>query len=316
MKRRDFIKLSLLSASTLGLNFYSVPTFGMGGKSRNKLIYIFLKGGADPLSIFPPSSGFPRPQIKNVIKYNAQLGIHPLLDLENIRKSKHLQIFTHIGVDPKFHVRSHFEQIEQIERGYIKDGAGFFSRHINNNPNLNLKAVAIGGQIPDSLLGADVPLITKISDLTKGFDAGVLKTGRSERLELFKNNKYPESRFSQTAMNAINNYDALAEGYSDPAKYSSDTFVQACQAAAMLSQSPGNQGTFDPSIMTIDFGGWDDHISLNADSETSEFSNRVKKLNDGLKALYEGMSENTLVVVMSEFGRTININNNGGTDHG
>ena len=53
MNRRDFLRYSLAATGAFGLNLYSIPSFALDNR-REKLIYIFLRGGADVLSLFPP----------------------------------------------------------------------------------------------------------------------------------------------------------------------------------------------------------------------------------------------------------------------
>ncbi len=305
MKRRDFIKLSLLSASAFGLNVYSDPLFAMAGNPRKKLVFIFLKGGADVLSMFPPAqiTSF-RETINNCKEYNKDLKIHPSLPL-NEDLIKNLMIFTHTGVRIKSS-RSHFDQIEQIEKGYESDG--YFARALGKLK----KGVAIGAKVPTSFLGADVPLISNLSDINKGFELGDVKMTRRERLALFNTSK--NSVLKTIVPKAIDDYDNIEKGFFNADSTKSD-FVSSCVTASELTQSP-KDGSFEPSIITIDFGGWDDHINLDPNNSSSAFSTRLSTLNNGLIALNDGMSSETIVVVMSEFGRTIRINPSKGADHG
>lgn len=334
MKRRDFIKLSLLSAGAFGLNVYSDPLFAMPGNPQKKLVFIFLKGGADVLSMFPPSqileewvpneipeamqgqilkdkikvTSIPnkvnyREKINGCRKYNESLDIHPSLTL-NDDLIKNLMIFTHTGVQNNGS-RSHFVQIERIEKGYKNDG--YFTRALGD-----LKGVAIGSNVPKSFMGADVPLISNLSDINIGFELGDVKMTRSERLKLFNTSK--NSVLKTIVPKAIANYNDIEKGF-----YKSDSkdsnFVSSCVTAAELTQPP-KEGSFEPSIITIDFGGWDDHINLDPNNPDSAFSTRLTTLNKGLIALNDGMSSETIVVVMSEFGRTLCINPSKGADHG
>ena len=305
MKRRDFIKLSLLSAGAFGLSVYSDPLFAMAGNPRKKLVFIFLKGGADVLSMFPPvkKSDF-RDSIDNCKKYNDHLKIHPSLGLTQ-DLINNLMIFTHTGVKRAVSSRSHFVQIEKIEKGYDKDG--YFARKLES-----LKGVAIGSNVPKSFMGADVPLISNLSDIKTGFDLGKVSMARSERLGLFMTRT--NSVLRNLVPKAIADYDKIERDFYDE-KSTGSEFEDYCKTAAALTKPP-KDGEFEPSIITIDFGGWDDHINLNPNDPDSDFSTRLKTLNDGLIALNNGMSSETIVVVMSEFGRTLRINPSKGADHG
>ncbi len=67
----------------------------------------------------------------------------------------------------------------------------------------------------------------------------------------------------------------------------------------------------------IDVGGWDTHVNQGAAS--GALANNLKSLGRGLQLLAQGLGnewKNTLVVVISEFGRTFKENGDRGTDHG
>ena len=68
----------------------------------------------------------------------------------------------------------------------------------------------------------------------------------------------------------------------------------------------------------VDVGGWDTHVGQGAG--TGYLANRLEELGRGVAGFAQEMGDeswrNTVVVVISEFGRTFRENGNGGTDHG
>jgi uncharacterized protein (DUF1501 family) len=67
----------------------------------------------------------------------------------------------------------------------------------------------------------------------------------------------------------------------------------------------------------VDVGGWDTHVSEGA--AQGALANNIESLGRGLAALSQelgGEWRNTVVAVVSEFGRTFRENGNKGTDHG
>jgi uncharacterized protein (DUF1501 family) len=67
----------------------------------------------------------------------------------------------------------------------------------------------------------------------------------------------------------------------------------------------------------IDVGGWDTHVGQGG--ATGQLANRLGELGKGLALFADEMGpqwNNTVVVVVSEFGRTFRENGNRGTDHG
>jgi uncharacterized protein (DUF1501 family) len=75
----------------------------------------------------------------------------------------------------------------------------------------------------------------------------------------------------------------------------------------------------DPSVRlaVIGLGGWDTHV--NQGNHKGQLAGRLRPFGEGLAALARGLGEawrDTIIVVLSEFGRTVRENGNGGTDHG
>jgi uncharacterized protein (DUF1501 family) len=67
----------------------------------------------------------------------------------------------------------------------------------------------------------------------------------------------------------------------------------------------------------VDVGGWDTHVGEGG--ANGQLATRLEELGRGLSALAAGMGSawrDTVVVVLSEFGRTFRENGNRGTDHG
>src|SRR5882762_1564056 len=71
------------------------------------------------------------------------------------------------------------------------------------------------------------------------------------------------------------------------------------------------------NLAFIDVGGWDTHV--NEGSAQGQLSNLLGNLGQGLSGFAQQMGPawtSTLVVVISEFGRTFRENGTRGTDHG
>ena len=82
----------------------------------------------------------------------------------------------------------------------------------------------------------------------------------------------------------------------------------AAAAGAMLRATDG------PRIAALEIGGWDTHTA-----QATRIAGPLKQLDAGLVALKTALGaqwQQTIVLVMTEFGRTARINGTGGTDHG
>jgi uncharacterized protein (DUF1501 family) len=72
-----------------------------------------------------------------------------------------------------------------------------------------------------------------------------------------------------------------------------------------------------PRIAVVESGGWDTHA--NQGSATGSLANRLEGLDQGLDALRRQLGttwSDTVVAVVTEFGRTVKVNGTRGTDHG
>jgi uncharacterized protein (DUF1501 family) len=89
-------------------------------------------------------------------------------------------------------------------------------------------------------------------------------------------------------------------------------FTETMQSAAkFLSSDDG------PNIAVVEFGGWDTHA--NQGSTAGALAGKFSALDKGLTALQRDLKtewNNTVVVVATEFGRTVHVNGTRGTDHG
>src|SRR5207248_8202302 len=75
----------------------------------------------------------------------------------------------------------------------------------------------------------------------------------------------------------------------------------------------------DPKIRfaVVSLGGWDTHVRQG--SHAGQLAERLRPFGDGLAAFAKALGadwQDTAVVVLSEFGRTVRENGDGGTDHG
>jgi uncharacterized protein (DUF1501 family) len=83
------------------------------------------------------------------------------------------------------------------------------------------------------------------------------------------------------------------------------------QLAQLIKANLGVQVAF------ADIGGWDHHV--NEGSTQGQIANVLREFSDSLAALWTDLGdlgEDTVIITMSEFGRTARENGNRGTDHG
>ena len=84
------------------------------------------------------------------------------------------------------------------------------------------------------------------------------------------------------------------------------------QAAARFLIAPAG-----PRVAVLESGGWDTHA--NQGTAKGTLANRFRMLDEGLAALQHELAgewSNTVVLTVTEFGRTAAVNGTRGTDHG
>jgi len=129
--------------------------------------------------------------------------------------------------------------------------------------------------------------------LGTGAQAHAYREGRAARAEL-RADMAPEQQMADKGAPPANTYPAIA---------------------ARLARLIGQDRRIRLAFTAL--GGWDTHV--NQGSDKGQLANHLRPLGDGLAALAQNLGrdwDDTVVVVVSEFGRTARENGNHGTDHG
>jgi uncharacterized protein (DUF1501 family) len=327
MNRRGFLRLS--AGAALLMPSAAVRAADNDG-SRKRLIVILLRGAVDGLNVVVPYNDphyyESRPTIaigrpgtdQGVLPLDGQFGLHPALaSLLPLWNDKTLA-FVHAAGSPDA-TRSHFDAqlfIENGTPGHSTTPDGWMSRLLAALPGPHgpIDAVSIGHTLPQILKGMlpvanlalgpegakpmpiDQPEIGRAFDrLYGGSDAisEAYRQGRATRAELVGG--------LATEMRRADNGAPQPTGF--PA--------EAARLAHLIAQNRHIRLAF------LSLGGWDTHV--NQGKARGQLANRLKPLGDGLAALAKGLGaawDDTVAVVLSEFGRTVRENGNGGTDHG
>jgi uncharacterized protein (DUF1501 family) len=208
--------------------------------------------------------------------------------------------------------RSHFETQDNIESGEPTAGrdnfrSGFLARLSSALPDA--APIAFTQSLPLSFQGAgrDIPNISMKADPKSHFDA--------------RQASILSSMYQGTSLAA-----ATADGLALPATLSQDLRDEMVHASRGAPSAKGfaSQTQRIATLMRdryrlgfIDIGGWDTHV--NQGSISGGLANNLRNLGQGLAAYADALGEewnNTVVVVVSEFGRTFRENGDKGTDHG
>jgi uncharacterized protein (DUF1501 family) len=327
MNRRDFLRLSTAPV-LLPVGRSAWAAIAEGGPKR--LVVIFLRGAIDGINVVVPYDEKAyyddRPTIAigrpgtdgGVLPLDGHFGLHPaLLSLLPLWSNKTLA-FIHAAGSPD-PTRSHFDAQLFIENGTPGRNTtpdGWMNRLLAALPAPHgpTDAVSIGPTLPAILKGklpvANLPLGPQVADpmpldrpeLSQEFDrlyagddaiARAYHEGRAARAELLGD--------LAEEMRRANNGAPPPSGF--PA--------QAAQLGHLLRRDQRIRLAF------ASLGGWDTHV--NQGNHKGQLANHLRPLGDGLAILAKELGQawsDTVIVVLSEFGRTVHENGNGGTDHG
>ena len=328
--RRVFLRNSALAAvGTAALPaFLQRAALGAEQNAKTKrLVVIFQRGAADGLNIVVPHGEAAyyamRPSINiprsSVIDLDGFFGLHPAISsFQPMWKQGHLAIVHAAGSpDP---TRSHFDAQDFMESGTPGVKAtedGWLNRALHAAPpdESAFRAVALGPALPRILSGSEPAVaLNNINDFAVG---GRNTNPAANTFEAM----YAGSVDSVLHGTGRETFDAVKMLKSaDPANYAPATganypkgrFGDSLKQLAQLVKA--NLGV---QVAFADIGGWDHHV--NEGNTQGQIANVLGEFSQSLSAFYVDLGdlmEDTVVVTMSEFGRTARENGNRGTDHG
>lgn len=329
ISRRSFLKYASISATisiTTGWGHWIAATPSLNGQSK-RFIVVLLRGAADGLNIVVPyreatyyqarpNIAIPQPgETGGVLDLDGRFGLHPALaDLMPLWKSKQLG-FIHASGSPD-PTRSHFEAQDYLENGtpgVTRTTDGWLNRVLATFPGTThaTRAISIGPTTPYILAGGHPS-----SNLTPGGHASVLDRPRfRSAFDQMYQGDDPLSQAYREGKQARSLFKTDLEQEMVAASKGAPTPDYLAREAKRLAQlMAGKSGT---QLAVISLGGWDTHV--NQGNQGGQLANRLKPLGQGLVTLSQSLGslwDDTVVVVMSEFGRTVKENGNQGTDHG
>jgi len=320
MNRRELLfGAAALSPLVLAGRLYAAPANG------SRLLLVFLRGAYDAANVvIPIGSEFyyrARPNIavpkpgadpNAAIELNADWGLHPALKdtIYPLYQKGEVAFVAFAGTDDLS--RSHFETQDSIELGQPLTGtrnfqSGFMSR-LAGSIGATVTPIAFTGQLPLIFRGGSpIPNMSLNVGAKPGIDA------RQEQLI--------EAMYRDTPLAP-----AVSEGFAVEDEVYKSIAVEMQQASRGATSARGFELEAQRiarlmrdkyNLGFVDVGGWDTHV--NQGNAKGYLAGRLTELGKGVAAFAESMGPewaNTVVVVISEFGRTFRENGNRGTDHG
>jgi len=317
--RRDILKAagaSAIATGIPGITFAKVDT-------DSRFVLVILRGAADGLALVAPYGDGNYNKVRGELalpspgkdgglnKLDSMFGLHPSLTgiFDEYRKKQALIV--HAIASP-YRDRSHFDGQDVLENGTSSAG-------LLRDGWLNRALLPLGGSLGNEVaiaMAQNTPLVLRGDNSVTSWAPSQMSDADDSTLRRLQD-MYADDEFFATRLAQALKSQEIADGQTDMSRMRSRgndaqqmrTLMQA--TARFLAVDNG------PRIAVLEAGGWDTHA--NQGTTTGALANRLAGLDGGLTTLRDELGKawsSTVVVVVTEFGRTVAVNGTRGTDHG
>jgi uncharacterized protein (DUF1501 family) len=300
--RRTLLARGLGAACCLAASPLVTPVVLAAAPGDNRLVVIVLRGAMDGLSAFPPL-GDPalaamRPRLAataGVQELDGRFGLHPALGpLMPLWREGALAVAQAVAT-PYRGKRSHFDGQDLLEAGGSDPGEirdGWLNRALALIPGAEAETALSVGRASMLLLRGEAP--------TRAWSPGDrLRLQNDERGLLDR--LYADDPLFLRALQAAEGLAALDGGAE-------------VEGEDPIARFAGQRLAAETRIAAFSIGGWDTHVG-----QANAIVPPLRRLAQAIVTLRAATGpawDSTLVVAMTEFGRTARENGSGGTDHG
>jgi len=295
-----------------------------------KLVVVMLRGAVDGLSVVVPHGDANYARSRDEIAIPAPgadggaraldtlFALHPALAPLMPAWASGRLAFVHASGSPD-PTRSHFDAQDHMETatpGRRATPDGWMNRLLSvlEAPRAAVRGVSLGPSMPRILTGP-AQVAAMPSGAAPARPTSLPVNAALDRL-------YASDQATASAWTALRETRQAMAGAIGDAEGMDAGVAPGALPFAGLARDAGRLGALlrrEPSLRAAFFsvGGWDTHV--NQGGVRGQLSDRLGALAHGLDALARGLGErfdDTVIVVMSEFGRTVRQNGTRGTDHG
>ncbi len=319
LNRRALLGLGI-SVSFLGTQAFAASE---GDLAKKKLVVVICRGGMDGLSVSPPVGDADYAALRGsiamrpdqVLKLDDTFGLHPeLKTVHALAQQGQARIAPAIASPDR--ARSHFEAQDVLETG----AAGVYGAE-TGWLNRTLEALAPVRKVEGLSVGTTAPLILrgKVQAASWSPGKGVDETARLPTLlqDLYKTDPLLGPAFARGLETETMAQLAMTGMAAPTAPMAAPQPNRAgSEAARKLGSTLGGFmiQAGGPQIAAVSLDGFDTHAG-----QAGQIATRLSYMDAVLAGLHTGLGaewKNTVVVVVTEFGRTARVNGTGGTDHG
>ena len=322
MDRRSFLRgLSVLGCSAAAHPLLTTVTLAGadGGRAlgAQRLVVIILRGGMDGLDVVQPQGDAEyaalRPTMlqSNAYDLDGFFKLHPAMgDLMPLWQVGQLG-FVHATSSPYRDKRSHFEGQDLLEAGTGMDvplsqvNDGWLNRLLQTQTGLTSETAYSIGQVA-------MPLLEGVAEVRNWSPETTLLLSPQARL-LFERVYHTDPLFQAAALEAMELADAGDLGMmAQPAMKVAGVKLEDVEQLVDYAAGKLRQ---DARIAAFSLSGWDTHRQ-----QTNGLPRSLTRLQHAILRLQSGLGAEvwgkTMVLAMTEFGRTARENGTAGTDHG
>ncbi|NJK64722.1 MAG: DUF1501 domain-containing protein [Synechococcaceae cyanobacterium SM2_3_1] len=311
MDRRQFL-VSMAAASTL----LALPSDHSRAATQKTLLVIELAGGNDGLNTFIPYQDpnylrlRPTLGIQDGIPVTETVALHPsLADWQPLLEQGKLAVIQNVGYpDPDL---SHFRSKAIWQSGLLASAAnGWLARYLDSTQSQAQDAVFLGGEYPLALMGDQTRYLHLAPQLLVKTDGPL-----GQALAELYNSPTSHPLAERIRKTVLQSQAAVQDLLSERGQRGARQGYPQDPAGRLLSLGSRLVNT-GAEVIYLTLSGWDTHTN-----QLARHGRLLQTLGQGLAALHQdlveqGLEDQVLVMVQSEFGRRPAENGSQGTDHG
>jgi len=324
LNRRHF----LAGAVTAALTSWQRPVFA-AGQTDSRLVVVILRGALDGLAAVPPIGDPDYPRVRGALAFGAVadapdaalslggiFGLNPALsDLHESYRAGELLI-AHAVASP-YRERSHFDGQNVLENGSAAPNGsadGWLNRALLELPPSPARR-ELG-----LALGQNVPLVLRGRAAVASWAPSILPGANRDFLDRLADLYSDDPALSGRLSEAMNVADMVeSDGGTSGSRAAMGSGRDGLARLKQITATAGKLLAADdgPRVAVFDATGWDTHA--NEGTQQGTLAIRLRGLDGALGSLQAALGpvwKQTAVLVMTEFGRTVQINGSRGTDHG
>lgn len=337
MKQAGTVTLGAAALSAMPASLRAASPVATAAGRKPTLVAVYLRGGADALSTIIPFSDATYATLRPTLAIaapdaNAE---HKALALDNRFAFNPNLKALHTLYDKKLcapivavgsphPTRSHFDAQDFMERaapGLRYVTTGWLNRYLSDTAtsrDASLRAFSLQPLLPRSLRG-EYPVLavpeqgaTEAMDVFEKVYGDEMTKRRPVRDVMGRSAAQTIQRFGTQTIVQLRELQAIIDASKTAVEYPDHSFGrQMRDIAAVIKADKGLE------VAALDYRGWDHHYNEGPIDGT--LGTMLGNLSAAIGAFTEDLGprmDQVLVLVMSEFGRTVRENGNQGTDHG